>query len=80
MGQGETRDIHTKSAEVYSIKTYKWTKLPGMPQFASKISCARLGDKILISSKEFLLMSFDTKSKTYNLPRKHLPITDDFLD
>ena len=41
VGQGETRDIHTKSAEVYSIKTYKWTKLPGMPQFASKISCAR---------------------------------------
>ena len=34
----------SKSAEVYSIKYDKWTKLPDMPHEASKISCARLGD------------------------------------
>ena len=44
-------DEAAKSAEVYDIKSDKWTKLPDMPHWAAEMTFARLGDLILISSR-----------------------------
>lgn len=57
----------TNSAEVYDVLKNTWNDLPNMPRKGDRITCVGLQNQILISSKNFRLMSFDIGNAAYSL-------------
>ena len=55
-----------KSAEVYDLVKDTWKNLPDMPEVGSSITCVNVKNQILMSSKQFRLMSYDIGSKAYS--------------
>ena len=55
-----------KSAEVYDVLENSWKNLPDMPEVGSEITCVRVQNKILISSYDFRLLSYDIEKESYS--------------
>ena len=55
-----------KSAEVYNVVQNSWNNLPDMPKSEDGITCVRVYNQILISSRLFRLMSYDIDKKAYS--------------
>ena len=63
---GYDGDKFIKSAEVYDVVKNQWKNLPDMPQEGAGVTCERVQNKILISSLQFRLISYDTVNDAYS--------------
>ena len=54
-----------KSAEVYDSLQNSWKNLPDMPKVGRDVTCVKVQNQILISSKNFRLISYDIDSESY---------------
>ena len=55
-----------KSAEVYDVVNNSWKNLPDMPEAATMVTCVRVQNQILISSRTFRLISYDIGNEAYS--------------
>ena len=64
-GADESREKMT-SSEVYDVVLNLWKKLLDMPTPGALITCVGAANHILISSREFRLLSYDIHNEAYS--------------
>ena len=55
-----------KKAEVYDFVKNAWKKLPDLPEEGAGIRCAGVQNKVLISGRDFRLISYDIDNEAYS--------------
>ena len=55
-----------KKAEVYDFVKNAWKKLPDMPEEGAGIRCVGVQNKVLISGRDFRLISYDIDNEAYS--------------
>ena len=55
-----------KSSEVYDVVQNSWKNLPDMLEASADITCVIVKNKILISSENSRLMSYDIENEAYS--------------
>ena len=65
-GTQEKRFKPLACAEVYDVLRNSWKKLPDMPKAGRYNTCVAVQNRILISSYNFILISYDIENEAYS--------------
>ena len=62
---GKWKNVLTPWAEFYDVAQNSWKKLPDMPESCENVTCAPVQNRILITSRNFRIISFDIDNEAY---------------